>query len=449
MSKHILSKSTFMYGVQCPLRLYYHKFKPELRNDIDEDQQAVFTAGTNIGLLAQGVFPGGVNAEPPDTFSYHLSVAKTQALIKQGVKIIYEAAFNYNGILCAIDILVKKSGKWYAYEVKNTTKAKPPHIMDASLQYYVMTQCGLPLQDISIMHLNNTYVKQGDIDLQQLFIGTSVLNDVLKNQTFIKEKAAELMLMIKARQQPIVEVGDHCFSPYDCDFSDHCWKNVEEEKTDHGTHSIDKNAIHEFIQQLQYPLYYFDFETVAHPVPVYDLSRPYQQVPFQYSLHIQKEAGADTEHKAFLGDGTNDPRETLIKELIKSVGTKGTILVWHMPFEKGRLNELARDFPLYENQINTIVERIVDLIVPFKKKFYTHPDFLSSASIKKVMPVLIPELSYANLQIQEGGTASTTYAELKNQDEKTQAEQRQALLDYCHLDTLAMVKIFEKLLTSI
>jgi hypothetical protein len=120
-----------------------------------------------------------------------------------------------------------------------------------------------------------------------------------------------------------------------------------------------------------------------------------------------------------------------------------------MPFEKGRLNELARDFPMYENQINKIVERMVDLIVPFKKKFYTHPDFLSSASIKKVMPVLIPELSYANLQIQEGGTASTTYAELKNQDAKTQAEQRQALLDYCHLDTLAMLKIFEKLLTSI
>jgi hypothetical protein len=445
ITKHILSKSTFMYGCQCPLRLYNHKFRPNLRNPFNEEQQAIFTAGTTIGQLAQQVFPGGENAEPPDAFSFHLSVEKTQEMLKRGVKIIYEAAFNYNGILCAIDILVNKKGKWYAYEVKNVTRVKPPHILDASLQYYVITNSGIALEDISIMHLNTAYVKRGELNLQELFTATSVLEKVVIFQSFIKQKAAELMKMLQTKKEPEIEPGDHCFTPYGCDFTEHCWKNVEEEEADHGEHLVNKRAIKAFIKQFEYPLFFFDFETVAHPVPAYDESRPYQQVPFQYSLHIQKKPGAKLEHLAFLGDGESDPRKALTQELIKALGKKGSILVWYLPFENGRLTELARDFPAYKDAVSKIQARLIDLIIPFKQKHYTHPGFESSASIKNVLPVLVPELSYADLEIQDGGSASSIYAELKNQTKKIQAQQRKALLDYCHLDTLAMVRILEKL----
>lgn len=444
MQKHILSKSTFMRGCQCPLSLYLHKFKPDLRNEEDEEQQAIYQAGTNIGILAQQVFPGGVNAEPPDPFSYHISVEKTKELIVSGTKVIYEAAFNFNGLLCAIDILVKKGNKWLAYEVKNTTKTKPQHVMDASFQYFVMTACGLQIQDIFIMHLNTAYVKRGPIDIQQLFAADSIKSEVLENQEFINTKAKELLKLLADKKEPSVEPGPHCFKPYDCDFTEHCWKNVEEEEEDHGELSINKKAIKAFIKELEYPLFFFDFETVSHPVPVYDESRPYQQVPFQYSLHIQQSPNSELEHRYFLGDGRNDPRETLIQTLIDDTGNKGSILVWYAPFENGKLKDLARDFPNYAEQLEAILNRIADLYLPFKQGHYRHPEFEGSSSIKKVLPVLVPELSYMDLEIQEGNTASTIYASILEDDFDGDIEQiRQNLLDYCHLDTLAMVKIYE------
>ena len=445
MEKHILSKSTFMYGCQCPLRLFMHKFKPELSNPEDEEQNTVFAAGTNIGLLAQGIFSGGINAEPPDSFSYHLSVAKTQQLIKEGVKIIYEAAFNYEGIMCAIDILKNENGKWYAYEVKNSTKVKLVHLMDAALQYFVITKSGLALEDFFITNLDNTYVKRGEIDLQKLFKHTSVLETIQDKQNFIETKVGELKAMLISKKQPVIAPGDHCFSPYDCNFTEHCWKGVEEETVDYGKLEIDKRAITEFINEFKYPLFYFDFETVAYPVPEYDESRPYQAVPFQYSLHVQRKKDSELEHLAFLGDGENDPREALIKELLAHLKTKGTILVWYKPFETTRLKELARDFPLYEAELNELQNRIIDLMVPFKKQYYTHPGFEGSASIKNVLPVLVPELSYGDLDVQDGMAASSMYGSIKNESPEIQKQQREALLAYCHLDTLAMVRILEKL----
>ncbi len=446
-SKHILSKSTFTYGVQCPKRLYLHRFRPELRNEEDESQQAIFTLGTNVGLLAQGLFPGGVNAEPPDSFSYHLSVAKTKQLIEEGAEVIFEACFQHNAVLCAIDILVKEKNKWYAYEVKGTTKVKEPHIMDAALQYHVIINSGIQLEDIFIVHLNNQYVRRGDIDLHELFTKASIHEQVKEQQKFISTKIEELKKLVADKIEPIVEVGDHCFKPYDCDFTEHCWKNVEVEewKSDRESY-INKEYLSEFIGGLQYPLYYFDFETIMPAVPEFNESRPYQQIPTQYSLHIQKTKDSELLHTDFLGDGIADPRESLIKELLASIGTVGSIVVWNSSFEVSRLKEISRDFPIYENQIHDVIERVVDLMVPFRKKEYYHPGFNESYSIKKVLPVLVPELSYSALEIQDGGIASLIYSELKNQTEEKRDEQRKNLLEYCKLDTLAMVKILERII---
>jgi hypothetical protein len=442
---HILSKSTFMYGCQCPKRLYLHKFEPGLKNPEDEMQQSIFAAGTNVGVLAHELFPGGVNAEPPTPYEYHLSVAKTEELIKAGVEIIYEAAFNFEGILCALDLLVKQDGQWHAFEVKGSTGVKPQHIMDAALQYYVITQCGLPLADISIVHLNNQYIKRGALDVQELFNKVSIKEEVLELQEFIGSKAIELKQVLHEKVEPIFEPGDHCYAPYECDFTNHCWKDIAEEPKDFGNENMNKEAIDEFMAKLVYPLYFFDFETVMPAVPEFDESRPYQQLPFQYSLHIKHSPEADLHHEYFLGNGITDPREDLIKTLLGHIGNDGSIVVWNKTFEDSRLKELGRDFPQYLEAIESIRTRLVDLMVPFRKKQYYHPEFQGSYSIKKVLPVLVPELSYGNLEVQDGGSASLIYSQLKDQDTETQTKHREGLLAYCEMDTLAMVKILEKM----
>ncbi len=443
---HILSKSTFVYGCQCPKRLYLHKFKPEVRNEEDEEQLSIFSTGTNIGLLAQGLYPGGVNAEPPDSFSYAQSVSKTKELIASGINIIYEAAFIHNQVLCAIDILVKENNHWYAFEVKSTSKVKEPHITDAALQYYVITNSGIPLKDISIVHLNTKYFKDGELDVNQLFTKSSILNEVLELQSFVDEKTKSLIQLVKDKTEPIIEVGDHCNVPYSCDFSDYCNQGIEQiEEISDRPENIDSDYIQSFLDELEYPLYFFDFETVMPVVPEFDFSRPYQQIPFQYSVHLLKTPKSKLEHYEFLGDGVSDPRPELTKQLVKCLGKSGSIIVWNQGFEKTRLRELALMLPKYAEQLEAINERIVDLMNPFRKKAFYKRDFNESYSIKVVLPVLVPGFSYDSLAIQNGGDASAIYANLKNMPIESIEQTRKDLLEYCKLDTLAMVKILQHL----
>ncbi len=444
MSRHILSKSTFMYGCQCPKRLYMHKFQSDFRNPEEEAQTSIFAAGTNIGLLARELYPGGVSAEPPDPFSFHISVEKTAKLIEQQQSVIYEAAFNFEGVLCAIDILVNEGGKWHAFEVKGSTKVKEPFILDASLQHYVISNCGLPLEDISIVFLNNQYARIGELELQKLFSRQSIKNEVIGNRDFVHEKIAELKLLLKEKKEPVIDIGAHCYKPYECDFTGHCWANFEPEASTSEKY-IDRESISTVLNEWEYPLYFFDFETIMPAVPEFDFSRPYQQIPFQYSLHKQRTEESEINHVEFLGDGTTDPREALIISLLKELGDHGSIVVWNKTFEVTRLREIARDFPKYAQAIELLLERIVDLMVPFRKKWYYLPEFNNSYSLKAVLPILVPDLSYGNLEIQEGGMASLIYAQLKHHEPEVQKQHREHLLAYCKLDTLAMVKIYRKL----
>lgn len=443
-SKHILSKSTFMYGQQCPKRLFLHKFASELRNPMTEAQQNVFTTGTNAGILAQDLFPGGVNAEPETPYEFHISVQKTKDFIAAGETIIYEAAFNFEGVLCAIDLLVKMEDGWHAFEVKSTNSAKSPHIQDAALQYYVMTNCGLDLKNISIVHFNKEYVKRGPIDVQQLFQKSPILEPVIELQEFISAKAKELKEIVINRIEPEIAPGNHCSKPYECDFTNHCWKNMAEPApVEYGEEKINPEDLKTFMDSLSYPLYFFDFETVAYGVPEYNESRPYQGVPFQFSLHVIDELGAVIRHIEYLGNGVEDPRPALIDSMIKNMGTTGNILVWYRPFEFGKISQLAIDYPQFAPELHAIQSRLVDLMVPFKKGYYRHPEMMGSSSIKKVLPVLIPELSYDYLNIGEGGKASLTYSQLPTMDSETREQKVLDLLEYCKQDTWAMVRIWE------
>jgi hypothetical protein len=451
MKKHILSKSTFMAGIQCQKRLYLSKFRRDLLpEEVDEQQQAIFDAGIDTGLLAQQLFPNGIDASPLTPFDYQKSVKKTQSYLMTN-DVIYEACFQYEGALCAIDILVRKDDLWYAFEVKGTNSVKPQHITDAAFQYYVMTRSGLPLGDISIVHFNSSYVRRGDLDVQALFTATSVLNDVIEQQDSVKENIEVLKAMLAAKVEPEIEVGTHCTNPYECPFIDHCWKDVAvEESEELSTEAtVDTSSLQGFVSELKYPLYYFDFETAMYGIPPYDESSPWQALPFQYSLHQQQKPQSTCTHSEYIGDGKSDPREALILKLINDLGTKGTILAWHASFEISCLKGLIRNFPQYEKPLQSIIHRMVDLKIPFSKKWIDIPACKGSASIKVVLPVFIPELSYEDLDIQEGMTASFVYSQLQYQDEATQQTQQKQLLEYCKLDTFAMVRIFEKINQSI
>lgn len=443
--KHILSKSTFMYGCQCPKRLWLHKYQPNVRDEMDEEQANIFQRGTDVGMLARQLYPCGIDASPASPYKYQQSVTDTNRYIREGHTVIYEAAFQHEGILCAVDILVNKKGKWYAYEVKSSTKVKDAFVQDAAFQYNVITRSGLPLENFYIVHLNSSYVRSGELEIKKLFTAVSVKKQVIDMQQFLKEKIAALTAVVLLKQAPEQETGTHCNKPYQCDFYNFCHKDMPDE--DPEEEYINQEYIQEFIRQLKYPLYYLDFETWMTAVPECDGHWSYRQIPFQFSLHVQQNAGGELDNLYYLADGTHSSNFEFVESLLKTIGIKGTILVYNQAFENMILNNLKDEFPQWATRINKIQKRIVDLMSPFRKN-YRLPEMQWSYSIKYVLPALVPELRYDDLTITNGTDASAVFYNLQHEtDEIKKQTLRGALLEYCKLDTLAMVKIVEKLKT--
>jgi hypothetical protein len=444
--KHVLSKSTFMRGSQCNKSLWLHKYSPELRENIQEKKATIFLQGANVGQLARELFPGGIDASPEGHFYYQQSVVDTEKYIAEGHKIIYEAAFQYDGVLCAIDLLVQENGYWYAYEVKSSTSLKPAFVKDAALQYHVITHSGIALKDIFLVHINNQYILQGTLNIKQLFNVVSIKKEVEKQQPFIIEKVKELKAVSLQTTMPVTSIGDHCFKPYDCDFYNHCSKDIILKKAEKDKEQILKIELRSFVQGLSYPLYFMDFETYMIAVPEYDGHWPYRQVPFQFSIHRQLSDGSQLEHHHYLAESDDDPCPQFVERLIASLGTKGSIIVYNKTFENARLNELKDDFLEYASGITAIQKRMVDLMTPFRKRFYYLPTMQNSYSLKLVLPALVPELSYDDMVISNGSDASEAFYNLRFENDESKIKNtRKALLDYCGLDTLAMVKLLEKL----
>lgn len=488
-----LSKSTFVRGCQCEKALYLHVHHKELRDERTAQQEALFERGTTVGELAQQLFPGGVDASPENYWEYDASVALTQKLIAEGQPVIYEAAFIHDGVLAALDILVKDGEGWKGYEVKSSGSVKPPNINDAALQYHVITGAGVALQDISIVHLNTKYVRQGGLDIQKLFTIESVLDEVLELQDEVRTKIPQLRAMLTLPQVPAIAIGEHCDDPYPCDFMGHCWKDVPqpsvfdlanirakkaaalyhqgivrfEDITEDialnegqrlqikahlsGKPFVDTAGIKAFLASLTYPLYYLDFETFNPAIPLYDQSRPYQRIPFQYSIHYKKSPDGELRHTEFLataspvGSPEADPRLQFIENLLSKTWKPGLILTYNDSFEIGVLRDLARDFPSYAADIKERLTRIRDLMTPFRNRLWYHPDQQGSYSIKAVLPALVPGLSYDHLPIAGGQDASLRFEQMIYDLASDHEEIRQNLLTYCKLDTLAMVRVVEKL----
>jgi predicted RecB family nuclease len=492
VEKHILSKSTFLRGLQCPKSLYLYKNFIQLRDTPSTEQQAIFNRGNHVGLFAQKLFPGGKDASPVKRSDNLSAVAKTKELIEEGCEIIYEAAFQHEQVLAILDILVKKDGRWYAYEVKSSTKISQTYLLDASLQYWVINGSGTQLEDISLITINNQYIRKGDLDPHALFNIRSVKKEALSNQDMITEKIMQSKLVAASAQMPEVRIGEQCFSPYNCDFMGTCWKSVPKNsvfeitgisKADQfalydagiktineipsenlldknanlhisssksGETVVDKAAVKHFLAKISYPVYFMDFETFMPALPVYEATKPYQHIPFQYSLHYKSEQAAPVLHYEFLAEQGLDPRRAFIERLLEHTSGNGSILVFDALMEKNVLNGLKKDFPEFSQQIEERLSRFVDLMIPFQSKAFYHPAMKNSFSIKNLLPALAPELSYTDLKISSGSIAMIAFEKLQTETDMFRIlEVREQLLEYCKMDTLAMVRIFEILERSV
>lgn len=483
----MLSKSQYIRGLQCHKSLWLRKNKPNLRNMSTDQTESLFATGLTVGDCAKTLFPDGIEIEfTPDDFNSMFE--KTSKLIEEGVDTIYEAAFQHKGVFVMVDILHKTDGGWNVYEVKSSTKVKPHYVDDAAVQYYALKDV-VDLNKVSIIHINNKYNHQVVLDLTELFTIEDITVEVIERQEGVKSNLDSMELMLKL-DVPDIDIGTHCSKQNGCDFSDHCWQHIKapsvfnlyrmngQKKFDlynggivsfedipadfklnkiqqvqvnsilNNTVLIDKDIINDFIETIEYPISYFDFETFQNAIPRFKDQRPYMQMPFQYSLHIVNENG-EMNHEEFLGDENSDPRRQLSERMLCDIPKTGSIMAYNQSFEISRIKELAKLFPDLYDELMELTDRFVDLIVPFRKLGYYHPDFNGSFSIKSVLPALFPddpELDYKKLGIQNGGMAMDTYANLYLLKDRNKREKiRDDLLAYCHLDTLAMIRIFEKL----
>lgn len=483
-----LSKSQYIRGLQCHKSLWLYKHNPELRDTPDSSQESLFNTGHDVGELACQLFPNGIEIKF-DPNNFDSMVSKTKELIENGCEVIYEASFKENGIFAMADILVKNGDGWDIYEVKASTDVKEYHLNDASIQWYSISKA-INLNRAYIVHINNQYIRQGDLNINELFTITDITDEVQNRQYQIPFNLEQMELMLD-EDMPNIDIGTHCSDPNNCDFGGHCWKDIpypsifnlywmnsnkkfemyykgmksyEDIPKDFKLNTtqqlqvdtyktkkpyIDKPIIKSFLDTIEYPINFFDFETFQNAIPRFDNQRSYMQIPFQYSLHILYEDGT-MEHKEFLGDENSDPRNDLINQMLSDITPTGSIVAYNQSFEISRIKELAQFNSSKKDQLLTLNERFVDLIVPFRGRGYYHPNFNGSFSIKSVLPAMFsndPELDYKKLgSMQNGGDAMDTFANLHLLKDKSKRDTiRKDLLAYCHLDTLAMVRIWQKL----
>jgi len=476
-----LSKSQYIRGLQCEKALWLHKYRPDLRK-ISQQSDRTMSTGMSVGELARDLFPNGESIEF-DPKDFQGMVRKTQELIEQGVTTIYEASFSYDGIFVMCDILHKEGDGWQMIEVKSATSVKGYYLNDIAMQWYTLSRCDIPLASACVAVIDNGYTREGALEVDKLFKIIDVTSDIQARQSDVSDNLHRLSGIIDG-EMPETPIGSWCSEPFGCDYRGHCWSDVpsvsvfdlyrlNSKKKFEAWHAgvsiedadekmsltktqrlqvesyrdkqtrVDPKKIEQFLEKLVYPFSYFDFETFMDAIPRFDTQRPYQQMPFQYSLHIESLEG-NLEHKEFLADEQYDPRRELAQRMLQDIPESGSIIAFNQSFEITRIKELAEMFSDLKEPLLALVPRFIDLIEPFRSLAYYHPDFKGSFSIKSVLPAMFPndkELSYKSLGVQNGAMAMETYAALLYMAPELREEKRKALLDYCHLDTLAMVKI--------
>lgn len=485
-----LSKSDFLKYQICPSYLWLWKYKREVvPPDEEEAARHRLEQGNEVEGWARKLFPDGVMIEG----RFHQARQETEDLVEKGSRVIFQATvFTDRGLLAKADIIKFDSTakSWTLHEVKSTNSVKPEHIDDVAFQRVAFEEAGYKIGKVFLVHMNKDYVRQGELEPSGLFVEEdisekvdSILPDIRAQAYDALDRLAQpnppkgcsCMLRPKSKHCPtfrylnpdipeysvfnIARIGGKKLAllidgetydvnevPDDIKLSTIQQNQVQVSRTNEPI--IDKASISETLSELQYPLHFLDYEAIASALPLYKGSRPYQQIPFQYSLHILPKLGGKLEHYEFLDrSGKSLPVPELLRNLSEHVLREGTVIVWHKSFEAGRNTEMAGAFPEYADLLHDINERIFDLKDIFAKQHYVHHGFKGSNSIKAVLPVLIPQFSYKALDIHGGDVAAIRwYDAIIGNVNAAQAEKTfTALLEYCRLDTLAMVRIYEKL----
>ena len=483
-----LSKSTYCKGLQCKKMLWLEKNKPGEASIAEND--AVFEQGNLVHEVARYLFGEHINIEYTDDLNE--MIKDTYRTIESYKNIVItEASFKYNKNFCSVDILKKNGDSYEIYEVKSSTSLKDIYINDASYQYYVLNNLGFHIKKCSVITINNQYERRGKIDLNKLFLINDITDVVVSLQTKVVTTISEINEYMELLSEPNEGLSENCFKPYNCPFFKYCTKNlpfpnvfditvnpsvtglkyyqkgiysfddllkeklnvnqrqrIEFELYDKPDY-IDKKKINDFLNTLSYPLYFLDFETFQMPIPLYDKIHPYEQIPFQYSLHYYNNENSNLEHTEFLAETGIDPRRKLAESLINDIPLNVCTLAYNMKFEKGVIKRLAGLYPDLASHLMNIHDNISDLIIPFDKRYYYTKKMHGSSSIKQVLPALFPndpELDYHNLDLIQNGTdAMNSFRALENMNLEEQKYVRERLLKYCYLDTYAMVKIYKRL----
>ena len=479
----LITKTNYVAGLQCPKFLWHRVHEPESLISDEIDGPPVLRIGQDVGMLAQSLFPDGVAIA--STLPIKERIAATiQAL--SGRKPIYEAAVSAGDLYAQIDILVPDRAGWAIVEVKSTTEVKEHFIKDVAFQQYVCIKAGLNIRRSSVVTLNKDYIKKGPLNITKLFANHSA--DAEVNEA-IRKVPGDISRIRKvlAGKCPKVGIGHHCSDPINCPLTERCWaflpvnnvfelsriggkafdllaagivkitdipedfkltkyQTIQIKSTKSRRPQVDADAIRDFLSELEYPIRFFDFETFSMPVPVFDGTKPYQQIPFQYSMHVVTAPRAKPSHYSYLAEGRDDPRPGLLNSLKANIGTTGTILAFNMAFEEARMKEMAATFPSHKAWIHAALKRLNDLIIPFRKGAYYHPRQHGSNSLKIIMPALTT-LSYDYLPIADGSTAGqefmrVTYGNVTKAEEK---RIRGHLLRYCGQDTGGMIDILKEL----
>ncbi|MDD5382797.1 MAG: DUF2779 domain-containing protein [Candidatus Margulisbacteria bacterium] len=479
-----LSKSKYLAGLQCPKLLWHEYNRKDVIPGIDPLTRAVLDEGNRVGALAQKLFPGGIKVARE--YVPEKQAAKSLEALKLG-KPLFEAGFVNQQAYALADILVPvNDGVWDLIEVKSSTVVKDQNYHDVAFQKYTYQGAGLKIRKAYLMYINKEYVRRGEIEPAKFFLKQDITEKADRLVPEIEAEIVGMQQVIGRSEMPDVRIGTHCTDPRDCPLKDLCWNFLPDEghifilfrggkhryellergilklvdipddvelnakqaiqvKSHRADRAhVDKKALGRFLKKFVYPLYFLDFETMAPAIPAYDLTSPYREVPFQYSVHVIEKEGADPVHHSYLAPGDVDPRPEILQRLKALLGESGSIIAYYADFEKRCLKNASDTYTDYRDWFKGLNGRFVDLLEPFQDFFYYHPAQAGSASLKNVLPA-ITGITYKGMEIADGRTASAEYYRVtfdKKSDEKERQRVRDALEKYCDLDTRGMVEIY-------
>ena len=493
-----LSKSKYCRLWQCAKQLWLDANHPELQTE-DPSREDRMTTGNEVGDLAMGLFGDYTEVtvlKEDGRPNISAMIEKTKDCIAVGIENICEASFSYEGLYCAVDILRQEKDGYAIYEVKSSTHEAEIYGVDIAYQKYVLEHCGVRVTGTYLVCINSDYVRGEELDITQLFKIVDMTDWVTLETPLIPSrlKLAEKTLAFK--EEPICDIGEHCTNPYDCAYWAYCSRHlptpsvfdlyrlsgkkkfeyyrkgmvsygdllaapklnekqlrqIQFQVKDCGDH-IDKGGIQDFLNTLSYPIYFLDFETMQRVIPQFPGTKPYQQIPFQYSLHYIEEPDGELKHKEFLAESGVDPRRAIAESLCRDIPWNVCVTAYNKGFECSRLKELAAQFPDLAGHLLNIQDNIRDLLTPFQSGYYYNRAMGGSFSIKSVLPALFPDdpsLDYHNLEgIHNGSEAMTVFPKIKDMPSEEQVIARKNLLAYCKLDTYAMVKVWEALVKAV